>query len=131
VRLLSPEWLAFVREHADAALPAQPGCSLVMQHVVTGGPDGKAQYGAEVRDGRLIALEPGKRGDATCTVTWTYADALAALAGADLDVAFMRGSLKLDGDYRTFLLDLRAVFASPEGVELITAVRGATDDPIL
>ena len=131
MRLLSPEWLAFVRERAGAVLPEQPGCSLVMQHVVTGGPDGKAQYGAEVRDGRLIAFELGKRADATCTVTWTYADALAALDGADLDVAFMRGSLKLDGDYRTFLLDLRAVFASPEGVELITAVRAATDNPIL
>ena len=131
MKFLSPEWLAFVRERADAALVVQPGCSLVMQHVVTGGPEGKAQYGAEVRDGRLVWLEPGKRSDASCTVTWTYADAVAALAGADLDVAFMRGSLKLDGDYRTFLLDLRSVFASPEGVALVAAVREATDNPVL
>lgn len=127
MKLLSDEWLAFVNENA-AALPERPGVSLVMQHVVSGAPTGKVQCGVEVRDGRLVACAVGKRPDATCTVTWTYPDALAALRGADLDVAFMRGNLKIDGDYRAFLLDLREMFRSPEGVALITAIRDATED---
>jgi hypothetical protein len=127
MKLLSDEWLAFVAEQAST-LPERPGVSLVMQHVVSGSPAGKVQCGVEVRDGRLVACAIGKRPDATCTVTWTYADALAALRGADLDVAFMRGTLKIDGDYRRFLLDLRQVFASPEGAALLAAVRNATDD---
>jgi hypothetical protein len=127
VKLLSEEWLAFVREQAEA-LPELPGVSLVMQHVVSGSPAGKVQCGVEVRDGRLAGCAVGKRADAACTVTWSYADALAALRGADLDVAFMRGELKVDGDYRRFLLDLRQVFATPSGAAFLAAVRDATDD---
>jgi hypothetical protein len=127
VKLLSDEWLAFVREQA-ASLPSREGASLVMQHVVSGSPAGKVQCRAEVRDGRLLELEIGKRADAACTITWTYEDALAALRGDDLDVAFMRGRLKLEGDYRAFLYDMRTVFASPEGRALVDAVRAATDD---
>ena len=70
----------------------------------------------------------GKRPDATCTLTWTYEDALAALRGADLDVAFMRGRLKIDGDYRAFLLDLRPVFASAEGAAAVAALAAVTED---
>ena len=137
MKLLSDEWLAFVREQAEA-LPVRDGATLVMQHVVSGSPAGgspaggsragKVQCRAELRDGQLVELEIGKRADATCTITWTYEDALAALRGDNLDVAFMRGRLKLDGDYRAFMYDLRAVFASPEGQALLAAVRDATDD---
>ncbi len=127
MKLLSDEWLAFVREQA-ATLPVHQGASLVMQHVVSGSPAGKVQCRAELCDGRLVELEVGKRADATCTVTWTYEDALAALRGDNLDVAFMRGRLKLDGDYRAFMYDLRPVFSSPEGRALVAAVRSATDD---
>ena len=127
MKLLSDEWLAFVREQAEA-LPVRDGATLVMQHVVSGSPAGKVQCRAELRDGQLVELELGKRADATCTITWTYDDALAALRGDNLDVAFMRGRLKLDGDYRAFMYDLRAVFASPEGQALLAAVRDATDD---
>jgi hypothetical protein len=127
MKLLSDEWLAFVREQA-ATLPVHQGASLVMQHVVSGSPAGKVQCRAELCDGRLVELEVGKRADATCTVTWTYEDALAALRGDNLDVAFMRGRLKLDGDYRAFMYDLRPVFSSPEGQALVAAVRSATDD---
>ncbi len=127
MKLLSDEWLGFVREQA-ATLPPHEGATLVMQHVVSGSPAGKVQCRVEVRDGQLVELAIGKRADAACTVTWTYEDALAALRGDDLDVAFMRGRLKLDGDYRAFLYDLRPVLASTEGQAFVAAVRAATDD---
>lgn len=128
MKFLSDEWFAFVREQA-AALPEHPGASLSVSVVVSGVPEvKKLPCAVELVDGRLVQCEPAKRADAACTVQWTYADALAVLRGRDLQVAFMRGDLKLDGDYRAFLLDLRPVFSSPEGAAFLAAVRAATED---
>src|SRR5690606_30840164 len=100
---LTDGWFAAVAELGDQ-LPEVAGASLTMQHVVTGSPHGKVQAVLEVRDGRIVEARAGKRADAACTVTWAYADAVAALRGELApDVAFMRGNLKVEGDYVTFL----------------------------
>jgi hypothetical protein len=39
----------------------------------------------------------------------------------------MRGDLKVEGDYSTFLLGLRPVFASEAGAKVLAAVRAQTD----
>jgi predicted lipid carrier protein YhbT len=124
---LSDEWFALVRDEG-ASLPARPGLSLVMQHIVAGAPQAKKlQAVVEIRDGQVVAAEVGKRADATCTLTWDYADALAALRGdLDIDVAFMRGDLKVDGDYVTFLLEMRTLF-DDSGAKVLEAVRAATE----
>jgi hypothetical protein len=124
---LTDPWLALVRSHG-ASLPATDGASLVMQHVVTGAPQGKVQAVVEVRDGKVTAAELGKRADATCTVTWTYKDAGAIVLGeASLDEAFMRGDLKVEGDYTTLLFGLRPVLRSDEARQAIDAVRAETE----
>jgi predicted lipid carrier protein YhbT len=124
---LSDEWLAMVRD-VGATLPSRPGLSLVMQHVVAGAPQAKKlQAVVEVRDGQFVEAAVGKRADAACTLTWDYADALAALRGElDLDVAFMRGDLKVDGDYVTFLFALRELF-DDGGAKALDAIRAGTD----
>ena len=125
---LTDEWFAMVVDEG-AALPAVPGASLVMQHVIAGSPHGKVQAVLEVRDGQIVDARAGKRADASCTVTWAFADALAALRGdVALDVAFMRGDLKIEGDYVTFLLGLRPVFAGDAGTKVLAAIRSRTDD---
>lgn len=123
---LSDEWFELVRE-AGASLPARPGVSLVMQHIVAGAPQAKKlQAVIEVRDGQVVAAEVGKRADANCTLAWDYSDGLAALRGdLDIDVAFMRGDLKIDGDYVTFLLGLRPLFEDG-GAKVLDAVRAGT-----
>ena len=124
---LTEPWLALVRTHGES-LPAAPGASLVMQHVVTGAPQGKVQAVVEVRDGKVTAAELGKRADATCTVTWTYKDAGAVVLGeASLDEAFMRGDLKVEGDYTTLLFDLRPALRSDAARQAIAAVRADTE----
>lgn len=126
---LTDEWFATVTKLSEQ-LPEVPGASLVMQHVVTGVPNvkGKLQAVVVVRDGRIVEARIGKTADATCTVTWTYADAAAVLSGAlSVDVAFMRGDLKLDGDYVTFLYGLRPVFASETGRAFVASVLAATE----
>jgi SCP-2 sterol transfer family len=125
---LTDEWFAMVADEA-AALPAVPGASLVMQHVIAGSPHGKVQAVLEVRDGQIVEVRAGKRADASCTVTWAFADAIAALRGdVALDVAFMRGDLKIEGDYTTFLFGLRPVFAGEAGAKVLAAIRSRTDD---
>jgi hypothetical protein len=125
---LTDEWFAMVAEEA-ASLPSIPGASLVMQHVVAGSPHGKVQAVLELVDGQVVEIRAGKRADASCTVTWNFADALAALRGdVTIDVAFMRGDLKVEGDYTTFLFDLRPVFAGEVGAKVLAAVRARTDD---
>jgi hypothetical protein len=125
---LSDEWFALVRD-AGAELPDAPGTSLVMQHIVSGAPQAKKLNAiVELRDGKIVAAEVGKRADATCTVTWDYKDALAALRGdLDLDVAFMRGDLKVDGDYVTFLFGLRDLFRAEPAASALATVRASTE----
>jgi hypothetical protein len=124
---LSDEWFEVVTEEA-ASLPEVPGASLVMQHVVAGSPHGKVQAAIELRDGHVVEARPGKRADASCTVTWKFSDAQAALQGdLAIDVAFMRGDLKVEGDYTTFLFGLRPVFAAEAGAKVLAAIRARTD----
>ena len=126
---LSEEWFALVRE-SGAGLPAVPGASIVMQHVVSGAPQAKKlQAVIELRDGQVVDAQLGKRDDATCTLSWDYPVALAALRGdVPIDVAFMRGDLKVDGDYVTFLLGLRGLFAvDSAGAKVLEAVRVGTE----
>jgi hypothetical protein len=125
---LTDDWFRMVREHAEALAPVA-GATLVMQHVVSGAPHAKKlQAVVELRDGRVVDASLGKRADAACTVTWTYADARAALDGElPIDVAFMRGDLKVDGDYVTLLYGLRPVFAGEGGERVVRAIRDATD----
>ena len=127
MRFLDDDWCAFVAEQG-AALPERAGATLSMHHTVSGVPEvKKRQVLVDVVDGRIVRCEPVKKADAACAVQWAYADACAALDGADLEVAFMRGDLKLDGDYRAFLFDLRPLFASAEGAAFLAAVRAATE----
>jgi ethanolamine utilization protein EutQ (cupin superfamily) len=126
---LSDEWFALVRERAES-LSVVPGASLVMQHVVSGGPLGKTKVQAvvELQDGRVVEAALGKRADPACTLTWTYDDALAVLDGElPVDVAFMRGDLKVDGDYVTLMFRLRPMFTADNAEKVVEAIRAATD----
>jgi len=126
---LSDEWFGTV-EKLGEQLPEVSGASLVMQHIVSGVPHVKGKLNAVVvvRDGRIVEAHVGKVADPGCTLTWTYGDAAAMLNGTvSVDVAFMRGDLKVDGDYVTFLYGLRPVFTSDAGRAFVASVRAATE----
>jgi hypothetical protein len=126
---LTDDWFAHVSACASA-LPVLPGATLRMQHVVTGAPSGKVQCTTAFVDGRVVEAGLGKDPDATCTVTWTFDQAREALLGIlDLDVVFMQGRLKVDGDHITMMLGLRPVFASESGRAFVAAVRDSTTFP--
>jgi putative sterol carrier protein len=125
-RYLSPAWM----EEASAAVAASPelaqasaGVDLVVEQVVTGGPEGEVRYVLSLRDGqaRLQASEAGEAGEAgeaevTFTADWETAVAVARGATSAQD-AFTAGRLTVRGDVTVLLrhgraLDgLHAVFA--------------------
>lgn len=104
---LSDEWLAALAERG-AALPETPGVDLVVAHEIEGAPGGKVRFVIEWRDGRIARAEAAKAPDADCVVQAKAVEARRVLAG-DIapEVAWMQGRLKIDGDYRAMLIDLR------------------------
>jgi hypothetical protein len=99
-RYLSPEWLAA----ADAATAAisiaviQDGDEpIVVQHVVTDGPDGDVAYHV-IADNGAVHVHAGAADHPTVTFTQDYATA-AAVARGELSAqgAFMAGRIRVRG----------------------------------
>jgi hypothetical protein len=112
VRFLSAAWLrALLDAYGD--LPREPGVSVVVDHTVTGGPDGDVGYWTRFEDGRLVDAGPGGHADATVTITVPYALAAELVTGrTDPAAAFMQGRSKVSGDHAT-LLRLLGLMATP------------------
>ena len=113
VAFLSEAWLELQRS-LGADLPERPGASAVVQHIVTGTPDGEVRFVHTTVDGRTTALTVGGDDAPDVTFTHTHADAQAIARGElDLRVGFMRGSTKMAGDMGK-VLALMAVVSSDE-----------------
>jgi len=104
---LSDAWIAAgPRDPAAEALAAE-GATAAIGRVVTGAPDGEARFTVRI-DGGSVSYEAGIADGVDLTLTDTYANAVAILAGeADPNALFMRGRTKVAGSTRV-LLDLLA-----------------------
>lgn len=119
-RFLSREWIAEADEVAAASpqlAQATASAELVVQQVVTGGPDGEVAYVVSLDRGS-VGLRPGltETPDVTLTVDWDTAVAMSTGAlGAQ--EAFTTGRLQVRGEiglmlrHGTALTGLNAVFA--------------------
>lgn len=104
---LSTPWLEALRAHG-ADLPEVDGVDIVIQHEITGAPDGKIRFYLEWVAGQLAAAEFGKHDDPDVVLQAKAPEALKAIRGEmSLDVGYMQGRLKVDGDYRRLLIDFR------------------------
>ena len=105
-RFLSPEWFDDVNAAAagdDVAAAVTPGLRLVVQQVVTDGPDGDVRYAVRIEDGHMSVV-PGEADDADVTVTEDHATATAVSRGElAAPVAFMTGRIRVSGDTRVLL----------------------------
>ncbi len=123
---LSEGWLAELAERG-ASLPAVDGVDMVVQHEIAGAPAGKVRFWLVWRDGRLHQAELGKHRDPDVLIQAKAADAMRMLRGElSADVGFMQGRLKVDGDYRKFMLDLRDWRTSEEQQALWSAMADLT-----
>lgn len=100
---LSQPWLDLQRELASG-LPARPGVSARIQHVVTGAAGGDVRYVTVVADGTIAENVLGVDGQADLTLTATAADAREIATGRlDANAAFMQGRIKVEGAMGPFL----------------------------
>lgn len=110
-RFLSPEWMA----EASAAAATSPelaeastGVHLVVEQVVTGGPDGDVRYVVSLSDGQA-RLGAGEAADADVAFTTDWETAVAVATGASsAQDAFTSGRLSVRGDVTALLRHARA-----------------------
>ena len=98
--LLSDEWLAELpgRAIGDESVAG------TFQYLVTGAPGGKVPYWVRVEAGKVVESGAGRAPSADVSFEVSYKVATAVDAGdTPLDVAYMRGDLKADGDNNTLL----------------------------
>jgi hypothetical protein len=103
---LSEDWMqAYASEMAS--LPELSGLDTTVQYVVSGGPNGKVTFHEIIEAGRTTAVVPGKLKEAEISITWKYEEAVAEHSGErSVEVAYMAARSKIEGDYRSYLIDL-------------------------
>ena len=107
MRLFDDDWMAAAAE-ALGELPEIDGADAVIDYVVSGAPDGKVTLGVTMTQGRVSELTTGKSSDPDVVISLKYDDAVALLTGELTgDVAYMNAALKVEGDHKRWLLDLR------------------------
>ncbi|MCQ3806237.1 MAG: SCP2 sterol-binding domain-containing protein [Acidimicrobiaceae bacterium] len=95
---------------AVAGLPPVAGLDAVVEYTVSGRPGGRVALTVTVSDGTVSEIALGRSPDPDVTVTLGYADAVAILSGElSSEAGYMNGAVKVEGDYRRWLLDLRPV----------------------
>ena len=124
---LTDEWFALVRD-AAASWPAREGVDASLQFVIAGAPAGKVQFVVRVTEGRITEIVRGKSDAVDCTVQMSYAHASALAQGTlDREVAYMRGDLKIDGNYTAYLLRLQPLFERAELAATAQSLRDRTE----
>lgn len=110
--LLSPEWFDTAAVTL-AGLPSAGDVDAVVQYAVASSPDGKVTFHAVIAGGVVTDLASGKATDPDVIVSCNYDVALELVAGAkSVDAAFMDASVKVEGDHKRWLIDLRGVRAA-------------------
>jgi putative sterol carrier protein len=118
-RFLSDEWFD---EVAAASPPPAAQPILVLQQVVTGGPDGDVRYQVTVGDGRAV-LTRDHAGSPDATFTEAYSTAVAVARGElTTQAALLAGQIVVGGNMAT-LSDRQDDLAGLEAIP--TAVRAA------
>jgi predicted lipid carrier protein YhbT len=104
--LLSDEWLAQLAQRG-AELPEVEGASMVCQYEIAEAPEGKVRFYLVWSNGRLVEAAKGKHKASDTMFAAKAADFVEVLdVTKEAEVAFMQGRLKVDGDYRRWLVDL-------------------------
>lgn len=127
VGFLTQEWLDAQRS-ATADLPAAADADAVVQHVVSGTPDGNVSYYTTFADGRIADASIGAApGDPDLTITATFSDARRLAKGdIDLSAAYMQGTVKVEGDMRRLFTLLPATHR-PDFRAAVATVAATTD----
>ena len=97
---------------------------VVAQTVVNGSPSGVAAFFAVVEDGGPIVLSAGRSPDSDVSLTWSYPDFEAHWYGElSLEVAYMRGQVKVEGDHALVFDALRPIRSAARRLPALAELR--------
>lgn len=125
---LTEEWFPAVVAAAND-LPKIDGMNAIIGFEIGNAPTAKKlRAHATLVDGQMTDFVIGKSKEMTCEIGIS-AENLQAVLHGELDpaVEYMRGDIKLSGDYEVALFDLRPLVATDEWAAFTTAVVAATD----
>jgi hypothetical protein len=115
VEFLSQEWfdqlVAEVGGDAGSgdADDAGSDVSMLVQNLVTGGPDGDVSFWTKIERGRTVEVGQGEVDKPDLTLTAAYEDAERQAAGeVEPSAAYMQGRLKAEGDMTKLFALLKA-----------------------
>ena len=118
---LSESWLEDVSRLLES-IHAPDAPDGTAQFAVSGSPSGALSFHAVVAAGRLT-VSPGRRRDPDVVLGWAYSDLQAGLRDdLPLEVAYMSGTLKLEGDQALFFDGWRSLWRTPEFREALAAI---------
>lgn len=130
--LLTDEWLAAVGGALAGLSGAGTGQAgggagagrVVVQTVVNGSPSGTVAFCVVIEDGGPVVLAPGRRPEPDVVLTWPYPDFEAHWFGElSLEVAYMRGQVKIEGDHALVFDDLRPIRSAARRLPALAALR--------
>jgi len=125
---LSEDWFAMALAEA-ASLPPVDGVNAQLTlELADAPPDGKKMRAlASIENGQLIAFAIGKNPAKECVVVAPAEMAASILQGADAEVAYMRGDVKLNDAYELVLFNLRPMLSTPQWSAFLKAVVSKTN----
>ena len=110
---LSDQWVEELK-NLGSKLPKVRGASISCQYEISGTPEGKIRYYIVWKEGSVSEASKGKLDNPECRFTAKYDDIREIFFGRiSTEEAFMRGDLKVEGDYKKFLVDLHDWRHSP------------------
>ncbi len=106
--LFDDNWLDMARK-VLGDLPVEGDVTASIQYTITGLAEGKLVLGLTVADGRFVSLDVGRVSKPSCKISLSVETAEQILDGSlDVDVAYMRGALKVEGDHALWLVAMRS-----------------------
>ncbi len=106
--LFDDRWFDMARK-VLGDLPVEGDATASIQYTITGLQEGKLVLGLTVVDGRFESLGIGRVSKPSCKISLSVETAEQILDGSlDVDVAYMRGALKVEGDHALWLVAMRS-----------------------
>ena len=131
--LLTDDWLSAVGSALAGLRASGTGAAgaggagigrVVVQTVVNGSPAGTVAFCAVLEEEGTVALSPGRCPGPDVVLTWPYPDFEAHWFGElSLEVAYMRGQVKVEGDHALVFDALRPIRSAARRLPALIALR--------
>ena len=111
--LFTEEWLKTLKQ-LGSELPSMD-LTVTCQYEISGAPQGKVRYYIDIQEGKITDAELGKHPSPNCSISTTYKEVSSILQQEkSVEVSFMQGNFKVDGEYEKYLLTMNAIRSTKE-----------------